>query len=70
MLTLRGHTGAVLSVAIDIKRIASGGADGTARTWLMETGEAEWTVRGDNDSRRVRRVHSGCVHLKRTSLYR
>ena len=49
-LTLRGHKGAVTSVAfsLDGKRIASGSADETVKIWDAKTGRELLTFRGHN----------------------
>ena len=48
LLTLRGHTGDVWSVAFspDSKRIASASVDNTVKVWDAQTGAAVLTLRG------------------------
>ena len=50
-VTLRGHTGAVTSVAFsaDGKRIASGSYDRTVRVWDARTGQEALTLKGHAD---------------------
>jgi eukaryotic-like serine/threonine-protein kinase len=52
LLTLRGHNGYVLSVAVsaDGKRIVSGSLDQTVKVWDAITGEELLTLRGHNGS--------------------
>src|SRR5438477_9547556 len=47
-LTLKGHTGLVLSVAFsaDGKRIASGSVDRTVKVWDAHTGQEALTLKG------------------------
>jgi WD40 repeat protein/tRNA A-37 threonylcarbamoyl transferase component Bud32 len=47
-MVLRGHSGAVMCVAIspDGSRLATGGADGTARIWDAKSGSELLTLRG------------------------
>jgi WD40 repeat protein len=49
-LTLTGHSGSVLAVAVtaDGTRVISGSSDNTVKVWNLETGEEIATFIGDN----------------------
>ena len=57
-LTLKGHTGGVVSVAFspDGKRLASASWDGTVKVWDAATGQETLTLKGHTDRCRQRGV--------------
>ena len=62
LLTLRGHTGTVTSVAFspDGKQVASGSAEGTLKVWDAATGQETLTLKG-----RCRRGHENRLQSRR-----
>ena len=61
ILTLKGHTGCVLSVAFspDGRRIVSGSDDKTVKVWDAATGQEILTLKGHTSRYRERGVQPG-----------
>lgn len=60
---LKGHTGAVLSVAVRDGRVATGGLDRTIRIWNMNNGEIERTLTNHSGAVNALAFEPGRGHL-------
>ena len=61
LTVLKGHTGSVLHAAFspDGRQVITASADGTARLWKAESGEAVAVLAGSRRSRNERRLQPG-----------